>query len=149
MIAIAFRRSLVPLLLSVAAGVAACARARTIPGGCETVVAAPSVSVIRLTDSSPPRLSVAVTAPFPAHKPLTGVQVALYGDTVESRATTPMRSGATDAGGHLDLQAVPAGRYGMRARGAGAEPFFAVVGLRAAPSDSLEIRLVTEVQICY
>ena len=105
--------------------------------------------MLRLADSTPPRLSVATLTPFPEHQTLSSVEVSLYADTIDARATSPLRTGSSDAKGHLALEPLPAGRYGLRARRPGTQPFFSIVRLRAAPSDSLEVRLVTDSQICY
>lgn len=111
--------------------------------------AAPSVSVMHVPDTTRTRLAIAVTTPFPFHEPLGAAEVLLYADTLAARANTPLRRGTSDATGHIEVDGVPAGRYGLRARRAGAEDYFAVVSLRGSPADSLEVRLVTRDKICY
>lgn len=136
-----------PWLLAVLGG---CTSASSLPKGCESsLIAAPSVSTFRIADRTPARLFVAVTTTFPEHRPLGGVRVDLFSDTLDARATNPLRSGTSDTNGHLELDAVPQGRYGLRAQGGGDGVFFSAVDLRGAVSDSLEIRLVTRAQVCY
>ncbi|HJQ21665.1 MAG TPA: carboxypeptidase regulatory-like domain-containing protein [Gemmatimonadaceae bacterium] len=105
--------------------------------------------MVHTADSSATRLAVLVTTPFPAHRPIAGAQVSLYRDTVAAHATTPLGTAVTDASGHAQLAAVGAGRYGLRARAPTAREFFTVVGLRGGNSDSLEVRLVRQDEICY
>jgi len=129
---------------------ATCFRAKTLPAGCESVlIGAPSVSVMHLADTTRKRLSVAAMTPFPDHTPLAGVQISLYADTIESRVANPLRNGSTDSSGLAELEPLPGGLYGLRARRPGAEPFFGVVRLREASAESLAVRIVTQAQICY
>jgi hypothetical protein len=140
-------RNALPLLLLLPFVLVACHRATT-AGRCDMALnAAPSVSVVHFGDSTRTGLPVAVLSSFPEHKPLGGATVSLYTDTLDVRATTPLRQGTTDANGHLQLEALPAGRYGLRAQ-LGTSSFFSPVTIRGRP-DSLEVRLVTQSQICY
>lgn len=134
----------------IVAVVAACRRPEyTILRGCEFAVSgAPSVSIVRASDTTTSRLAVRVTTPFPAHKPIGGAVVQVYGDTVESRAAAPLRAGAADDSGRVTLEALPAGRYGLRASAVGYERFFSIVDMRR-PVDTLVIRLTNGGLLCY
>lgn len=145
MLMIVSRNALPVLLLPFV--LAACHRG-AVANRCDMMlIAAPSVSIVHVGDSTGTGLPVAVLSSFPEHRPLSGATVSLYTDTMDIRARTPLRHGTTDANGHLQLESLPAGRYGLRAQHGGSS-FFSPVSLRGSP-DSVEVRLVTQSQICY
>ena len=141
-------RGTLPLLLTLPV-MLACTHGGSGANRCDVSLnAAPSVSVVHLADTTHAGLPVTVVSSFPEHKALSGAAVLLYADTMDVRATSPLRRGTTDASGHLQLESLPAGRYGLRAQH-GSSSFFSPVSIRGTAPDSLEVRLVTQSQICY